>query len=146
MDSQSNDALLQAAMSVWPFSPREPLAMGVECGVVWATALSPMGTVNGYALIPAEGHPWSAGVPIHGGDWEEYESERVLQVHGGITYGKGGPWIGFDCMHAWDVWPAEFDRYGVSFAMGDGNDRFWTPELVAEEAKSLARQIAAVGR
>jgi hypothetical protein len=138
-------ALIEAAMTAWPFKDRPPLEIGVEDGIVWATVPSPLGPINGYALIPAEGHPWSAGVPLINNErgWEEYESERTLEVHGGITYGASGPWIGFDCLHAFDVWPPEFDLLGVRLRT-DSRGRLWTPELVAEEARNLARQIAAI--
>jgi hypothetical protein len=59
----SDDALIQAALSVWPFHDRQPLAIGVAAGVVWATARGRAYGINGYALIPAEGHPWSRDFP-----------------------------------------------------------------------------------
>lgn len=151
-------ALLEDARSAWPF-PSEPLEMGVEHGVVWAIVKAPLYGVNGYALIPAEGHPWSAGVPVekkkyHPDDdyeFEEWATEAVLDVHGGITYGASAEkgWVGFDTAHSGDVWTGEFDYEGPgeawsSWMGGTGWDRYWTVDLVASEAKSLARQIAAV--
>jgi hypothetical protein len=141
-------ALLTAARSAWPFDDHEPQQMGIEDGIVWAICPGRMGGFNGYALIPAEGHPWSAGVPIVGsydnGGWEERASERVLTVHGGITYGAAGPWIGFDTLHAFDIWPAEYDPHDLSIPSTTGWDRRWTVEQVVDEAKHLARQLAAV--
>jgi hypothetical protein len=145
------DELLQAALKVWPHSI-QPLDMGVEDGIFWATCYAPTVGVNGYVLIPAEGHPWSKGFPTDGeGDTN---LDDFLDVHGGVTYydhanGTKGIWVGFDTCHAFDVWDAEYDRIGLSTRYrGKPHkwDRHWTPELVAEEAKNLARQVAEIAR
>jgi hypothetical protein len=139
-------ALLTAARSVWPFDHTEPEQMGIEDGIVWAICRSPLAGLNGYALIPAEGHPWSAGVPTYDTEygWEEPISERDLQIHGGITYGASGPWIGFDTYHAGDMWAPQYDPTGLTRSYSDSWDRHWTIEQIVDEAKHLARQIAAV--
>ena len=103
---------------------------GVEAGIQWVTCEAPLyGAVNGYVKIP-EGHHW------HGLDYDEI----YVDVHGGLTYG-GGPsgWVGFDCLHCGDWWPGQrrFEG-GPNFT-----DIEWTPAMVAEEAKRLARNIAA---
>jgi hypothetical protein len=140
------NALLTAARSAWPFDDHEPEQMGIEDGVVWAICRAPLAGFNGYALIPAEGHPWSAGVPAtkDNDDWDVYASEQQLTVHGCITYGAAGPWIGFDTCHAGDVWPPQYDPHGLTRACGDSWDRHWTVEKIVDEAKNLARQLAAV--
>lgn len=174
-------------MAVWPFGDGEwaPYAIGVEEGIVWATKRGYVG-LCGYALIPAEGHPWSKEFPngIQDSDKDaedsmdrlrqfhelteqglsfEEASERVfgddppidrdyidryLDAHGGITYYQH-PWVGFDTSHAWDVWPPEWDERGMSRIFRDINGpdvTHWNPDMVAEEAKKLARQVAEIGR
>lgn len=108
---------------------------GVEDGVEWFTAKAPMwGAVNGYALLP-DRHPWRDLEP-QGSDYD-----KGPNVHGGITYGPTSEgWVGFDTLHSGDVWPGDMPRYGAD----ERYDRHWSPEMVADEARSLARQIAAV--
>lgn len=147
-------ALIQAALSVWPFKgdDHQPIDIGVEAGVVWAISVAPTAGINGYALIPGEGHVWSKEVPyveVEGGydngGWEESEASHLMEVHGGITY-DGRPWIGFDTCHSGDIWPAKYDRFGITrrYDHPCSWDHEWTVDEVAEEAKSLARQVAAL--
>lgn len=106
-------------------------AEGVENGVRWVTKDAPMyGAVNGYARLP-EGHPWR--------DKElQMDDYDLVDVHGGITYGPDADgWIGFDTLHAFDVWPGSPD-----YQKDDEYGRWWTPDMVAEEARQLAIQIA----
>ncbi|QFP97013.1 hypothetical protein SEA_SUERTE_42 [Gordonia phage Suerte] len=104
-----------------------PLASGVENGVRWVTCVAPIyGAVNGYVLLP-EGHPW------RGLDYDQID----VEVHGGLTYGHDG-WIGFDTLHAGDVWPGS-PQYGGPRPY----DMRWTAEMVAEEARRLAARVAA---
>lgn len=140
MSITHNRALVETAQKLWPF-PNPPLDMGVEDGIVWATCRAPIAGVNAYCLIPAEGHPWSNGTPTFADD--DYEGmDRLLEVHGGLTY-HGDKWIGFDTCHGGDIWDAEYDSHGITRGFTPTSwDRHWTPEMVAEEAKSLARQIA----
>lgn len=110
------------------------ISSGVEDGVHWFTAYAPMwGAVNGYAHLP-EGHPWRgldyAEIP-HA---DEDEGVEGVSVNGGLTYASG-EWVGFDTLHFGDYWP----EAPGSFRPGDTQ---WTPGLVADEARSLARQIA----
>ncbi|MGW8936016.1 hypothetical protein [Gordonia terrae] len=101
---------------------------GVESGIVWATCQAPCyGAVNGYVKVP-DGHPW------YGLDYEMID----VEVHGGLTFARDG-WIGFDTLHLGDVWP------GVPETHFDHGGRRWTPDLVAAEARSLARKVAEVG-
>jgi hypothetical protein len=136
-----NEELLAAARKSWDelFNP-PPLLMGVEDGVVWAIVPSPVVGVNGYCMIPAEGHPWSPGFPPD-------DLDDFLDAHGGITY-SSHPWVGFDCAHFQDIWPPEYDPYEVTRIAREYCSTWsseWTPELVIEEAKKLARQIAEIG-
>lgn len=139
----SNAALIQAARKrfIEDFDEREPLHMGIVDGVVWATTVAPMCGINGYAMVPAEGHPWSNGWPFA----DSWDLDDVFNVHGGVTY-SCHPWIGFDTAHAWDWWPPEYDKLGLSsrFLVVDGSKR-WTPALVAYEARRLAIQVAKIG-
>ena len=104
-------------------------ASGIEQGIEWATVNAPMwGAVNGYARIP-EGHPWR-GLGY---------SKIDVEVPGGLTYGDG-EWVGFDTLHAGDVWPGMNHHVGL-FGRED-YDIQWTPDMVAGEARALARRIA----
>lgn len=146
--------LLAVAQRAWPEGWAPALEMGVEDGIVWAITRAPLVGINGYVLIPAEGHPWSAGIPhttVFSGEdysYEEYATDD-LSVHGGITYGGygGSGWIGFDTAHSGDWWPPEFDDHGMCErydAIGIPWAKRWTTQMVIDEAKSLARQVAAI--
>lgn len=151
-----DEQLLKIAMQAWPNGFSSPLEMGVEDGIVWAITRGPLVGINGYVLIPPEGHPWSHEIPSktvkydHDDDGYEYRqyATEELEVHGGITYGTYGPgggWIGFDTAHSGDCWPPEFDPHGMSDRYGTVPwSKQWTTQRVIDEAKSLARQIAAI--
>lgn len=155
----SESQLIKIGMASWPWPERPPLEMGVESGIVWAITRAPYMGINGYVMIPPEGHPWSAGIPSWPQKYDEddeysYEAHGydAFTVHGGITYGGGEcmgsdqRWLGFDTAHSGDVWPPEFDPHNGSDICGRGLpwSKEWTTELVIEEVKSLARQLAAV--
>lgn len=107
---------------------------GTEDGIEWALLEAPFyGAVNGYARLP-EGHPWRELDLM-------FDDCEVVDVHGGVTYGPDEQgWIGFDTLHAWDIWPGktpmfESDAY-------DPMNIHWTQQRVKEEALSLARQAS----
>lgn len=105
---------------------------GVEEGVRWATCNAPMyGAVNGYVLVP-EGHPW------HGLDYDAEELD--VRAPGGLTFGSVDGWIGFDTLHFMDLWEGS----GQPHYCQEGRCvcTVWTPEMVAEETRALARQVA----
>lgn len=108
------------------------IARGVEDGIEWVTRHAPLfGAVNGYVRLP-KGHPWRALEDI------QFSEMPDVDVHGGITYGVDlDGWIGFDTLHAGDLWP------GTPLAGLGLSSEGWTPEMVADEARSLARQAAA---
>lgn len=108
------------------------LEHGTENGIDWVTCRAPMyGAVNGYVRIP-ESHPWRDLI---------YDDEAVdVTVNGGLTY-SNDEWFGFDTMHAGDLWP----DMPHSCRRGECDCTHWTPEMVAAETRSLARQVAAVG-
>lgn len=101
---------------------------GVEAGVYWMTYNAPLwGAVNGYVRVP-DGHPW------FGLDYDDID----VEVHGGLTFARAG-WIGFDTLHSGDVWPgSDYTSRPTSW------DIHWTSEKVADEARELARAVAAV--
>jgi len=114
-----------AAVAPSTYSP--VVARGEEEGVAWETCRAPIyDAVNGYVRVP-EGHPWA------GLDYVDID----VQVHGGLTYSADG-WIGFDAMHSGDYWPGMGNLFR--------NGREWTAEQVADETRSLARQVAEAGR
>jgi hypothetical protein len=112
---------------------KEPIETGTEDGILWRVVEAPLyGAANGYVELP-EGHPWR--------DKElQIEDSGLVDVHGGVTYGPTADgWIGFDTLHAFDVWP------GSSQFMGpDRHDIAWTVEKVVAETKRLAVQVKAV--
>ena len=151
----AEDTLIQAAMTVWPWPDYLPLAVGVEHGIPWAIRPGPCGGINGYVLIPAEGHPWSAGIPdcdcgdedcLHGA------ADQHIDVHGGFTYGGFAGdtgWIGFDTNHGPDRWD-DHTGYPNSWhihaeILGTAGMRVWTVDDAIAETKRLARQLAEVG-
>lgn len=99
--------LMAAARDVWPFIGDEyqPHEMGVVDGVVWATTRGDVG-FNGYALIPAEGHPWSRAWPNNIEDQAEAvvrqrkmltEFGRNLQTRGEAeAVRQVGEWVDLD--------------------------------------------------
>lgn len=138
-----NAQLLEVARRkfIEDFNGREPLDMGVADGIVWVTVVGPVG-VNGYAMIPAEGHPWSGELPCD----NEWDLDDVLDIHGGVTWARH-PWIGFDTAHAGDWWPPEYDKSGISNLLLAWDQHIrWTPEMVTAEAERLAIQVARIGQ
>lgn len=140
-------------MSRPPFlSPGRVVDEGEVDGVAWCTA--PGGirpSMVGYARLP-DRHPW------RGLDYDEIAEVAGddLDVHGGLTYGDG-EWIGFDTAHLGDRWeiPDDLDvpdhhreilrlMFEMPYPVPIG--RTWTRELVADEARSLAWQVAQVRR
>lgn len=182
----TDNELIKAALVVWPFKGEEyaPYAIGVENGIVWATKRGIVG-LCGYALIPAEGHPWSCNYPngidqeaetarsralmkkimdltAQGVEFAEASAQvygeqpsidvdyldRYLEAHGGITWYRH-PWIGFDTGHSGDIWPPEWDEHNLSDIARRYRSPYsieWNPDMVAEEAKRMARQVAEIGQ
>ena len=102
-----------------------PLDGGIEEGVVWATVEAPIyGAVNGYVKLP-EGHPWAGLCTL----------VLDVDVNGGITYDMDG-WIGFNTLHSGDYWP------GCPVFVAESASIHWTAELVADETRELAQQVA----
>ncbi len=90
------------------------------------------GGINGYVKLP-DGHPW---IELQ----LQIDADDVVDVHGGVTFGPAyGNWIGFDTMHAGDIWAdsPETMKFGTT-----SWDKHWTQDLVIEETKRLARQVA----
>lgn len=138
-DLLTDNMLIRNAQHSWNFQ-QPALAMGVESDVVWAVRRGLTAGVDGGVMVPAEDHPWCVGFP------EDYRNR--FDVHGNISWDLF-PWLGFDTSHAFDVWEPEFDPNGHQALL----DRYpsslfvekrWTLGLVIEEAKSLARQLAAI--
>jgi hypothetical protein len=119
-------------MSGTPMPKMTVVSRGTEDGIAWVTCEAPLyGAVNGYVRLPA-GHPWR-GVST---------SDIDVDVHGGLTF-SNDEWIGFDALHGGDVWPEmETDRI-APHTFDPKWDRRWTPEMVATETRTLARQVAA---
>ena len=78
------DALIRATLRTWPFGDRKPLDCGVEDGIVWAIIPAPFCGINGYAVIPAEGHPWSKGWPREGDEGYQQGLDDLLDVQAAL--------------------------------------------------------------
>lgn len=179
----------------WPEHRGFPplLRNGEVDGIAWAICpggVIGMDTINGYARIPWEGHPWTGcsdygelEVAVHGGltfgpmpSYDLVEMARAVRelaaergrdlpfpLEDGVglpptpavSFADVGGWIGFDTGHAWDAWSTEeLARWGIEReeiginvpVWVDQHTIWWTGEMVIEEAKSLAAQIARAGR
>lgn len=117
---------------------------GLDCLIV----RNPMGALCGYVGVPP-GHPW------HGQDYDDVHAS----VHGGLTFSNScqegaedGPgvchipepgrpadvwWLGFDCGHGGDYWPA-LAAAGLVPPLWDGTYR--TFDYVRAEVTRLAAQ------
>lgn len=119
------------------------------------------------AVRQAHSGHWCGYVGVHSEHplrGRSYDDEAVysLEVHGGITFAGGcSPgdeatsvchvpepgepddvwWLGFDCMHAWDLSPAMAARYPD---LQDAETRYKTLGFVRDECAHLASQLAAV--
>ena len=78
----------------------------------------------------------------------------TLSAHPAVTFADVGGWVGFDTLHAWDVWPdEELARIGLErktlggmFPLPSGpHDIFWTLDMVMSQVHLLANQIAIKG-
>jgi hypothetical protein len=109
-------------------------------GVWWVVTNPPSVGMNGYVLIPPEGHPWSDGLPRTGG--RPSPVLDVFDVHGGITLAVF-PWLGFSTNHPGDEWSFEYDPLGRTrrFSRYGEPLRRWSPTLVEYEARKLAVQV-----
>lgn len=116
------------------FDEDEVIDQGIEDGILWFTYPAPIyGAINGYVRVSEE-HPWYGGV---------YDTiEPYPEVNGGVTFDNADGWFGFDTLHAGDYWP-QASHYCSTLPPECGCTA-WTAGLVAEEARSLARQAAAV--
>jgi hypothetical protein len=96
------------------------IAHGFRCVLLRAPLY---GAVNGYVQVPRI---------------TDEQAEQV-SAHGGVTYGPDADgWIGFDTLHAGDVWPDAPDYWH-----GPGA-REWTEEDVAQETERMAASAKAV--
>jgi hypothetical protein len=124
-----------------------------ESGYPLLAVRGPQGAWCGYVGLPP-GHPW------HGqGPWD-----LGVEVHGGLNYAGPcsgevchvpGPgesddvwWLGFDCNHAFDLWPAI--AANLRTLPGDYGSilggHYWTLDEVREEVLRLAQQAIDAAR
>lgn len=117
---------------------------GEEEGLRWGIALAPRkDAVNGYVQLPFS-HPLFE--KFFDPDFE-YMDQLNVKAHGGVTYFRDGI-IGFDTLHYADLWTDE----ALAEVGGKNDERFppiihsdcfyWTKDLVIEETKRFARQLA----
>ena len=98
---------------------------------------------NGYVTLP-RGHPDS------GCNYDDME--KLIHVHGDLTYGPGNGTFGFDTSHSLsgDIVPAqlvfaedpEFGALFQSASLFGQPDHFWTFEETKAEVKRVAQQFA----
>ena len=132
---------------------------GLDCLIV----RNRIGALCGYVGV-GHGHPWHGAEYGYGhsvgpkeADCESYCGHfpaALVDVHGGLTYSDrcqpsdnpaegichvpepGRPedvwWFGFDCAHAGDLVPG----------MHYGGGLYWTVDMVTDEVRTLARQLA----
>lgn len=157
-----------ARLLAWPFEEL-PLAHGLVEGIPWAVRPCPASPpcVNGYAQIPAEGHPWSNLI-----DYDDIQPFVTAE----LTYGPHvatldsddgepatfvqsladvGGWVGFSTTGYNDVWaPDALAEAGLSYdgercsGLPDTDPTavvHWTVDKVIEQAQFLARDIAKAG-
>lgn len=97
---------LPAHLSGFPINGAPVFEYGSYMGVDWVVTKNRFAGLNGYIRVP-EGHPWA------GLSYELVElidsSNPVFEERpwGELTF-SSGRWFGFDAVHAWDWWPAEF--------------------------------------
>lgn len=120
-----------------------------------------LGGLCGYVAVPP-------GHPAHGKGYDDVD----VSVHGGLTFSRAcmadGPichkpapgepddvwWLGFDCVHAGDKYPAltkrgiipSLDKIEDRFAEVRGRDVYRDMAYVRAETESLAEQLAAMDR
>lgn len=97
------------------------------------------GHLCGYVSVP-ETHPYFGKDYV----WSESKNHYNVKVHGGLTYSsdmgvKGRWWLGFDCVHLYDLNPRDVIVYGRS-PWGD-KDVYRTKDYVKKECESLAKQL-----
>lgn len=110
-------------------APRKmtPIRTWVSSGFRCALVQAPLwGAINGYVRVPSI----------------EQEQAEQVDVHGGVTYGVDQDgWIGFDTLHAGDLWPDDpSSRRDVGREWG----RTWTEDQVAAETERMAASAKAV--
>jgi hypothetical protein len=110
----------------WQNEPDKKQWVDEETGLPCLIVRNGHGALCGYVGVP-NGHPWYGvsydDVRVEGDEWPE--------VHGGLTFSdkcqEGGKichkvepgepddvwWLGFDCAHSGDMWPAGRSRSGI---------------------------------
>lgn len=89
--SPGDRALMQAIKALWEeeWPERELVAYGVEDGIPWVIGPGGHYGLCGYAIVPAEGHPWSKGWP-NGIDQEKHlviSKENLAKVQAELDSG-----------------------------------------------------------
>lgn len=124
-----------------------PWEYGIAGGVGWVMARSAVCGMDGYVMVPEDGHPWSREFPrLNLNKMDEIPLRDQLTVHGGLTVVQH-PWLGFYTRHPGDVWDYSFDPMGVTRRSLSQNQeqRTWTTARVEREVVALARQVATIG-
>jgi len=149
---------------LWDTEPDKVQWVDTTTGLDCLLVRNRRGTLCGHVGV-GPGHPWHGAKYGYGhsigpkvdADCERYcdhNPDALVKVHGGLTYSdRGQPsdnpaegichvpepgrpedvwWFGFDCAHAGDPVP------GLRSCGG----RYWTLDMVADEVRSLARQLA----
>lgn len=125
----------------------EPYQDGGSDRVYWVIARDKVWGMNGYVLVPEEGHPWSDGFPRP--DLNRMDAvplQQQLTVHGGITFARF-PWLGFSTTHPGDRWDYDFDPMGIGrrSLSRDMEETYWSPASIARVTEGLAIQVWQIG-
>lgn len=113
------------------------IASGTHHGLKWCVCLAPHKFfINGYVQLPTN-HPYYS---------RDYDNIPA-QAPGGLTFSNNGV-VGFDTGHAFDVWTnEELQKYGGKTAFTHTESEhniYWTLDMVIEETKQLANQLASI--
>jgi hypothetical protein len=116
-----------------------------EAGLKAYTAITYLGTINGYVIVPTDSKYYDA----------DYLYVEDIDVHGGLSYSGFGPLnlipneyyaLGFDCAHADDGRNFDFAReHGIEIPIYSssifGTENWKDEEFVKNECEKLAKQI-----
>ncbi len=98
---------------------------------------STSGHLCGYVKVPQEHSLSSCG-------YRDLPPEAEVEPHGGVTYGEGDGWFGFDCAHAWDFQPgiaALLKSIGAPPRPLQGDKVYKNISFVKRQCARLARQL-----
>lgn len=113
---------------------------GERDGWEWVVARNPMGGCNGYVRVPDRSPMRAYAEPDRYLAFGWDATGGRLDLPGEITYGRDG-WIGFDTMHADDVWREPDGTTLYDYSTGVFPPRVWTVGRVAAACEETIDRI-----